>query len=73
VLNTDQLLEFKTTKFLYSKNNLSQTYVFYFEDIGEISTYYFKKSASFFEKTNRSRKSIKFIGVKIWNSIPLTL
>jgi len=77
ILSINQLIKFEIVKFifLYRKSNLPETFDFYFKCIDEISPYSTRKSErkEFYlplYKTARAQKSIKFIGVKIWNEIP---
>jgi len=76
IISINQLIKFEIAKliFSYRNSNLPQTFDLYFKYINEISPYSTRKLEKKFYlpiyKTTQAQKSIKFIGVKIWNEIP---
>ena len=80
IFNIDQLLNFEIAKFmfLYQRNKLPQLFNNYFSYIKIITSRQTRKADKDdlylpLYKTKRAQKSIKYIGVKIWNNIPLKI
>jgi len=77
ILNINQIFHFEIAKFMYFfwSNDLLQTFNKYFYYVSEITTRSSRKTGKndlylSWYKINQSQKSIKFLGVKIWNNIP---
>ena len=80
IFNIDQLLNFEIAKFmfLYQRNKLPQLFNNYFSYIKVITSRQTRKADKDdlylpLYKTKRAQKSIKYVGVKIWNDIPLKI
>ena len=80
IFNIDQLLNFEIAKFmfLYQRNKLPQLFNNYFSYIKVITSRQTRKADKDdlylpLHKTKRAQKSIKYVGVKIWNDIPLKI